>query len=214
MYDDLDPLMEKYGIDALLTSGSAFDNPSIYWLTGFLSADEIIYLKNRGEEPLVAASFLAVERVKKESFITHTHDYSDVVVKLLHENKKVDDNMDQIYGSLLRAQFSGKVLGVPDEFPASYLLILQKMGYTVKVVRDLILEARARKSAKEIRTIKKAGDATTSAITQVVEMVKNSTIGANKVLMHKGNPLTVGMIKLALEHFLLDRGAEKVYINL
>ncbi|RDE16685.1 MAG: hypothetical protein C4K48_01275 [Candidatus Thorarchaeota archaeon] len=208
MYEDLDPLMERYGIDALLTCGSAFDNPSVYWLTGFRSTDEIIYLKNRGDAPLVAASFLALERVVKESFITHTHDFTDVVLKILHENKKVNDNMDQIYGSLLRAQFSGKILGVPDEFPASLLVMLQKMGYTVKVVRDLVLEARARKSVKEIKTIKKAGDATTGAIMQVVEMVKNSTIGANKVLMHKGNPLTVGMIKLALEHFLLDRGAE------
>jgi len=208
MLDDLDPLMEKYGIDALLASGSAFENPNLLWLTGFRSADEITYLKNRGEEPIVASSFLALERVRKESFITRTHDVTDVVVKILQENKVVADNEDQIYGSFLKAQFSGKILGVPDDFPASDLVMLQEMEYTVKVVRDLVRQARARKSTKEIRTIKKVGDATTSAITQVVDMVKNSTIGANKVLVHKGKPLTVGIIKLALEHFLLDQGAE------
>jgi Xaa-Pro aminopeptidase len=208
MLDDLDTLMEKYDIDALLASGSAFETPNILWLTGFRSADEIIYLKNRGDVPIVAASFLAAERVPKESFITRIHDYTDVIMKLLQENKAVIDNMDKIYGSLLTAQFSGKTLGVPDDFPASLLVMLQKMGFTVKVVRDLVREARARKSSKEIKIIKKAGDATTGAIAQVVEMVKHSSIGANKVLMHKGKPLTVGMIKLALEHFLLDKGAE------
>ncbi len=208
MLDDLDPLMEKYEIDALLATGSAFENPNIYWLTGFRSADEIIYLKNKGDEPLVAAWLLALERVQKESFITKTHDATDVVLSLLNQNKVVDDNMDKVYASLLKAHFSGNTLGVPDDFPASKLLMLQKMGYDVKVVQDLVLEARARKSPIEVKSIKKAGDATTGAIVRVVEMVKNSKIGPNKSLQYKGTPLTVGMIKLALEHFLIDEGAE------
>lgn len=208
MQNDLDPLMEKYGIDALLTEGSAFDNPNIYWLTGFRSSDNIIYLKNKGEESLVASAFLALERVKKESPIKHTHDLSEVHLNLLKENKKIRDNLDIPYGDFLKKQFSGKVLGVPDEFPASLLVMLQGMGYDIKVVRDIVLEARATKSAKEIEIIKRAGDATTDAITQVIEMVKNCEIGANKVLMHKGEPLTVGKVKLALDHFLLDKGAE------
>jgi Xaa-Pro aminopeptidase len=208
MYEDLNPLMEECGIDALLTTGNAFESPNVYWLTGFRSGDEIIYLKNRGDDPIVAASFLALERVQKESFITRTHDVSDVMLRLLHENKVISDNMDQVYESLLKTHFSGQILGVPDEFPASKLVMLQKMGYTVKVVEDLVLEARARKSQKEIKTIKKAGDATTGAIARVVGMVKNSKIGPNKTLLYKGAPLTVGMIKLTLEHFLLDEGAE------
>ena len=85
MQDDLDPLMEKYEIDALLTNGNAFENPNIYWLTGFRSSDDIIYLKNRGEEPLAASAFLAIERVKKESFIKKTHDLSEVYLQLLKE---------------------------------------------------------------------------------------------------------------------------------
>ncbi len=117
MQKDLDPFMEKYGIDALLTNGSAFDNPNIYWLTGFRSSDNIIYLKNKGEEPLVASAFLALERVKKESLIKRTHDLSEVYLNLLKENKKIRDNLDRPYDDLLKKQFSGKVLGVPDEFP-------------------------------------------------------------------------------------------------
>ncbi|MCK5264287.1 MAG: aminopeptidase P family protein, partial [Candidatus Thorarchaeota archaeon] len=208
MQNDLDPLMEKYGIDALLAEGSAFDNPNIYWLTGFRSSDNIIYLKNKGEEPLVASAFLALDRVKKESLIKRTHDLSEIYINLLKENKKIRDNLDRPYNDLLKKQFSGKVLGVPDEFPASLLVMLQGMGYDIKVVRDIVSEARATKSAKEIEIIKRAGDATTDAITQIIEMVKDYDIGANKVLMHKGEPLTVGKVKLALDHFLLDKGAE------
>ncbi|MCJ7817223.1 MAG: Xaa-Pro peptidase family protein [Candidatus Thorarchaeota archaeon] len=208
MHDDLDPLMEKYGIDALLTEGNAFGNPNIYWLTGFRSSDSIIYLKNRGEEPLAASAFLAIERVKKESFIKKTHDLSEVYLQLLKENKKIRDNMDRAYDDLLKKQFSGKLLGVPDEFPASLLVMLQEMGYEIKVVRDLVSEARATKSTKEIEIIRKAGNATTDAISHIIEIVKDCDIGSNKVLMYNGEPLTVGIVKNILDHFLLDRGAE------
>ena len=208
MHDDLDPLMEKYGIDALITDGNAFKDPNIYWLTGFRSSDDIIYLKNKGEEPLVASAFLAIERVRKESFIKKTHDLSEIYIQILKENKNRRDNMDRAYGDILKNQFSGKVLGVPDEFPTSLLVMLQKMGYEIKVVRDLVSEARATKSAKEIEIIKKAGKATIDAIAHIIEIVKDSDIGANKILMHNGEPLTVGRVKNILAHFLLDRDAE------
>ncbi|MHA2152824.1 MAG: M24 family metallopeptidase, partial [Candidatus Thorarchaeota archaeon] len=98
--------------------------------------------------------------------------------------------------------------GVPDEIPASIMSLLQKHGYDVKVVRHLIPDARATKTSDEIKMIKKAGDATVGAISNVVEMIKDCDIGANKTLMHEGSPLTVGQVKLTLEHFLLDQHAE------
>ena len=118
------------------------------------------------------------------------------------------ENRDALIGPMLRDEFTGKTLGVPDELPASVLDILQKLGYDVKVVRDLVPDARATKSSEEIRTIKKAGDATVGAISKVIEMIKDSDVGPNKTLMYKGTPLTVGQVKLALEHFLLDKNAE------
>ncbi len=208
MIDDLDPLMEKYGIDALLTYGNAFENPDLYWLTGFLSADNITYLKNKGDEPIVATAFLTVERVRKESFIKRTHDFSEIYRQILRENKKIRDNQDREFEDLLKKQFSGKVLGVPDDFPASFLIMIQKMGYEIKVVRDLVTEARATKSEKEIKIIKRAGKATTDGISHIIELVKDCDVGANKVLMHKGEPFTVGKAKRILDHFLIDRDAE------
>lgn len=208
MLDDLDLLMEKYEVDALLVYGNAFGNPNIYWLTGFRSPDYITYLKNADEEPLVASAFLTLNRVKKESFITRTHDLTEIYLQILRENKKIMDNQDRLFNDLLKTEFSGGVLGIPADFPADLLVILQKLGYTLKVVRDLVLEARATKSSKEIKMIQKAGAATTAAISKVVDMVKDSEIGPNKTLIYQREPLTVGRVKLALEHFLLDCNAE------
>ncbi|MFX1578876.1 MAG: M24 family metallopeptidase [Promethearchaeota archaeon] len=208
MLDDMDALMEKYAIDGLFSYGSPFDSPNLLWLTGFRSGDNIYYLHNRGEDGIIGASFNTLDRVKKESFVKRTYDLSELVVGLLRENKQIMKNRDALIGPMLRENFNGTVLGVPDEVPASILVILQRLGFEVKVVEGLVPDARATKSSEEIKTIKKAGDATVGAIKRVIEMIKDSDVGPKKTLMHDGSPLTVGQMKLALEHFLLDRNAE------
>ncbi|MFX1560439.1 MAG: M24 family metallopeptidase [Promethearchaeota archaeon] len=208
MLDDIDALMEKYGIDGLFTYDNPFSSPNLLWLTGFRSGDNIIYLRNKGEKGMIGAPFNTLDRVKKESFVNRTYDLSEHIVQLLKENKQVVENRDALIKPMLREEFSGKVLGVPDEIPASILVIVQNLGYDVKVVRELVPDARATKSPEEIKKIKKAGDATVGAISKVVEMIKDSNVGANKTLMYEDKPLTVGQVKLALDHFLLDKNAE------
>ena len=145
MLQDLDSLMEKYEIDALLATGNAFENPNIFWLTGFRSPDAIVYLKNKGEEALAAAALNTIDRLARESFIKRTHDFSDVYLAILREGLGVTKNWDRLYKSVLDAEFSGERLGVPDELRASHLMTLLSLGYKVKVVPDLLREARATK---------------------------------------------------------------------
>ncbi|MGY5855352.1 MAG: Xaa-Pro peptidase family protein [Candidatus Thorarchaeota archaeon] len=208
MLDDMDALMEKYEIDGLFTFGSPFDSPNLLWLTGFRSGDSIFYLQNKGEQGIIGSMFNALDRVKKESFVKNTYDLSDLVIQLLKENKQIKENRDSLIRSMIGDSFTGKTLGVPDEIPASLLVSIQKLGYDVKVVDDLLPDARATKTSEEIKMIKKAGDATVGSIKRVVEMIKDSDVGAKKTLMYEGKPLTVGKVKLALEHFLLDKNAE------
>ncbi|MFW9808573.1 MAG: hypothetical protein ACFFE6_04240, partial [Candidatus Thorarchaeota archaeon] len=200
--------MEKYEIDGIFTYDSPFNSPNLLWLTGFRTSDHILFLKNKGEEGVIGASFNQLDRVKNESFIKRVYDVTEYKVQLLKENRVVSDNEDAFIAPMLRDEFAGKTLGVPDEIPASILVILQKLGYDIKVVRDLLPDARATKSASEIKMIRKAGDATVGAIKEIIDLVKDTDIGPNKTLTHNGKPLTVGQIKIALEHFLVDRYAE------
>jgi Xaa-Pro aminopeptidase len=200
--------MEGEEIDALLAYGNAFEVPDMYWLTGFRSSDNIIVFKNRGEETIVASAFHTIERVVKEGFIKKTFDLSEVIRDLMREGQRPQNRPDMIYGKILKELFTGKVIGVPDHLPVRVLLAIQELGYEVKSVPDLLLQARATKSSREIKMIEKAATATTAAMIRAVEMIKDSDIGSNKTLMHNGSPLTVGQIKLALEHFLVDQYAE------
>ncbi|MFX1369727.1 MAG: M24 family metallopeptidase [Promethearchaeota archaeon] len=208
MLEHLNSLMEKYDVDAILATGSAFEVPDVFWLTGFRSSDVIDYLHVKGEAPVVISGLKALGRVQNESFVKKTYDLSDVYMEVINAGKRIKDNLALLYGKFLPELFDGKVIGVPRSFPSNVLITLQDLGYEVKAANDLFLDGRATKSDRELKLIKKAGDATMGAISQVVDMIKDSDIGSNKVLIHKGEPLTVNTVKLALEHFLLDRGAE------
>ncbi|MFW9800177.1 MAG: M24 family metallopeptidase, partial [Candidatus Thorarchaeota archaeon] len=124
------------------------------------------------------------------------------------ENKRIPEHLDVVFQEVLSSIFSGKTIGIPENTTAKVLTIVQQLGYEVKVVDDLMMEARATKSEGEVKAIKKAGDATIGAMTSVLEMVKDSDIGPNKTLMYNGKPLTVRDVKLALEHTLLDNDAQ------
>jgi Xaa-Pro aminopeptidase len=208
MIDDLDALMEDEGVDAILAEGHGFEVPDIYWLTGFLSPDSISVLKNIGEDVIVATGFNTLDRVTKESHVKRTHDLSETYLMLMRNQQRAIDNPDAIYKDFLANQFSGTIIGVPSHLPAHVLIAIQKLGYEIKVVPHLLKNARATKTAKEVKMIKNAGAATINAISVVAELIKDADVGANKILMLKGNPLTVAELKMKLDHTLLDFRAE------
>ena len=82
----------------------------------------------------------------------NTYDLSDLVIQLLKENKQIKENRDSLIRSMIGDSFTGKTLGVPDEIPASLLVSIQKLGYDVKVVDDLLPDARATKTSEEIKS--------------------------------------------------------------
>ncbi|TFG05916.1 hypothetical protein EU538_10975, partial [Candidatus Thorarchaeota archaeon] len=208
MLEDLDSLMEAAGVDAIVAQGNAFEVPDIFWLTGFRSPDSVIYVKNRGEKGVVAAYFHTLERIKKEGHIDETLDLTELYSDLMKEGKRASDHPEIVYGKVLGELFSGDVIGIPNHLPADVVLAIQGLGYPIKVTPDLVKDARGTKSAREVKTIKKAGDATVAAIKQVIDLINNTEIGPNKKLLHQKDPLTVGKLKFTLEHALLDYGAE------
>lgn len=208
MLQDLDPLMEQAGVDAIVAEGNAFEVPDIFWLTGFRSPDSVIYFKNRGETGVVAAYFHTLERIKRESHIEQTLDMTELYTDLISDDKRPYYHPEVVYRKVLGDLFHGDVIGIPDHLPARVVLAIQALGYNIKILPDLIKDARGTKSDEEIKTIKRAGDATVDAIKKVIDLINDTEIGPNKKLLYEQRPLTVRQVKLALEHALLGHGAE------
>jgi Xaa-Pro aminopeptidase len=208
MIDDLDGLLEQEGVDALIAYGTAFEVPDILWLTGFRSPDLVTVVHNRGEETIVAAAFNTVERIEKEGSVKRTHDLTALFRSLMEKGVRASNSPEIVYKALLGEVLSGDIIGVPDHLPASHLIAIQKIGYKVKPVPDLLMEGRATKSPREVKLIKQAGNATISAVSKVTDMIRDADVGANGSLLMNGTPLTVRDIKNTLDHTLLDYDAE------
>ncbi len=206
--EDLDRLMETEGVDAIVFEGNAFEKPDVFWLTGFRSSDTILCLHQVGEETVVGAAYHTLTRLLKETRIRKTFDLTEIHNQLKAENRRILEFQELIYGPFLREHFTGRVIGVPDHAPASIVIALQRLGYTVKVVPYLLKNARARKSTEETRAIQKCNEATVDALKVVVEIIKDSEIGPNRTLIYDGGPLTVQHLKLAVDRKLLEMSAE------
>ena len=208
MIGDIDRLLEEAGVDALIAYGTAFEVPDILWLTGFRSPDLVTVLHNRGKETIVAAAFNTVDRIKKEGSVKRTYDLTALYRSLMEKGVRASNNPEIVYKALLGEVLSGTIIGVPDHLPASHLIAIQNLGYKVKPVPDLLMEGRATKTPREVKLIKQAGAATISAVSRVINIIKDADVGANGSLLVKGNPLTVQDIKHTLDHTLLDYDAE------
>ncbi len=209
MKQDIDKLMDLFDLDVILHSGSGFISPTIYYLTGFLSPDEITYVKHKDSEPMVVTAFNTCERVKKQTEIKNVKDITEIYVKMMSEGINIRENIEMILKSWVPKEIpEGSTIGVPDDFPATKLLILQKFGYNVKAVPNFFNILRETKSIDEINKIREAVDADIKTFEKVIDIINNSEIGDNNILYYENKKLTVGYIKRVIEHTLLDNDSE------
>ncbi len=200
--------MEIEGVDAVVLEGNSFEKPDVFWLTGFRSSDTIVCLHAVGEETVVGASYHTLTRLLKESFIRETFDLTEIHNRLKAERRRILENQELVYGPLLREHFTGRVLGVTEDTPASVVIALQRLGYTVKSVPYLFKSARARKDQREVAAIQKCNRATVDAFNAILDIINDSETGPNRTLIYNGSPLTVGHLKMTVDRVLLENFGE------
>ena len=65
MKPDLDALMQKRNLDAIVVFGNAEDNPPMYYLTGGGHVNSAILIKKRNEEPILFCNVMEREEAVK-----------------------------------------------------------------------------------------------------------------------------------------------------
>ena len=166
MKKDLDALMEKAGLDALLISGAAARNPAMYYFTGNIHMGMGMLIKPRGQEPVLfcnpmereeaARSGLKIENYAKYNMMELTAEAEGNVAlahakryQLMLEEVGVTEGRVSIYG-LLDAPYSFEVFNA-----------LQKIMPEIEVVGEVgssvLLSARETKDEEELEHIRQMG---------------------------------------------------------
>ena len=217
MKTDLDRLMGERNLNALLVTGPAQYNPSMYYMTGGVHLTKADLIKGVGKEPILYYNSMERDEAAKTGLATknlNTFNY----MSLLKEA-----NGDHIFASAKRYQMmlteqgitSGRmVLYGKIEAGASYGVFhaLQKLMPELEIVGEgsdsLLLEAMSTKNEAEIEQIRAMGKITTKVVGNVADFLSSHKAKEGRLVKSDGMPLLIGDVKRLINLWLAENGAE------
>lgn len=217
MKHDIEALMQKNGVDALLIMGSAQHNPPMVYFTGIRHVNHADLIKKRGENGVLFHA--SMERDEAASSGLNTISYDQYPSSALFE--EADGDFIKAMAIRYKKMFSecgiskGKVAlygntDVGEKF--AVLTQLQKMLPELELIGyiqdPIIMTSMMTKDDQELARIRKMGVITTSVVSKVAEFL-SSQKSKNEILIDENSkPITVGQIKSKINLWLAEAGAE------
>lgn len=208
MRSDLDNILAEKNAEALFLYSDSHRDANMFYLTNFLAPDPFIYLIRTDNEPIIVVSQMEYSRAQKQSIIKDVKSYFDYnYLKVIKSAKE-----PHLGGMKFIAKVAEKELGkgtricVPPDFPVLLADVLRKEGLTIEPMLGVVEKARETKDKQEVETIKQIQQVNEKVTSQAIEMIANSEVGANKVLLYNGKPLTVGAVKSFFGRQFLEYG--------
>jgi Xaa-Pro aminopeptidase len=218
MKTDLNRLMQEYNLDAILITGPAQHNPTMYYLTGGGHLTNADLIKPRGGEPVLY--YNPMERDEAAATGLKTKNLVDYDLPALLKQADGDFANAQAlrYQQMLRDQSltSGRVsVYGKGEVGAMYAVLaaLQALMPDIEVVGEdarnsLMLAAMATKDETEIERIRQMGKVTTAVVGQVADFLASHKIKDEVLVKADGQPLTIGDVKGKINLWLAEKGVE------
>ncbi|MEK6256063.1 MAG: Xaa-Pro peptidase family protein [Chloroflexota bacterium] len=225
MKSDLDDLMTRNNIEALLITGPAQNNPTMYYMTGGGHLTNADLIKKRGEEPVLY--FNPMERDEATRTGLKTRALSDYPMKPLMKKA----NGDMLVAAAMRYRDMLADLGIKKGKVAVYGLVdagaayglfthLQRLVPDLEIVGEagsleihgasgtsLILEAMETKDEVEVEHIRKMGKITVEVVDQTAKFLQSHKSQNGELVKADGQPLTIANVKAKIDLFIAERGA-------
>jgi Xaa-Pro aminopeptidase len=211
LFDEFDDEMRRHDLDTVVVLGeSTLGNPELAYVTGTMIPRGGIFLKRRGQRPLLVVSNIDVGSAKRGR-IRNVRTYSDYdyekLVKLHGRERGYIKFLDLILQSL---RTRGNI-GIYSRNEFSHLLSvadsLRKLGYRVVGETDasLIESLRETKDPQEIDRIRDVGTRAARVVEGTLEMLRRCSIGSGKLRLER-RTLTVSMVKSKINVLLAEEG--------
>jgi Xaa-Pro aminopeptidase len=173
--------------DTFLIIDSSEDNADLYYRTGFLVPDPVVFIEHGGERVLVLSD-LELGRGKREARVDSVLSLSEYKRRLsTREQKRA--GLIGIVNLILKERRIRKVV-VPGRFPIRYADELRKLGYRVDYKREEpFFQERLRKTPEEVGFIRDSLRKTARVMRLAIRMIASSEIKRGR-LFFNGAPLT------------------------
>lgn len=217
MKKDLDAIMKKQGIDALIVSGPAQHNPAMVYFTGVAHITNADLVKKVGQPPILFHP--PMERGEAMNTGLATRNYNDYPIKTFMEQASGKRNLAAglRYKKMLEdcGLTKGKVAlyGIVEQgFSFTLFQMLQELmpgiEFTGFIQDELLQQAMMTKDEEEIKRIRRMARITVDTVTKTRDFLAGSKVKDGVLLDDHGNALTIGKVKSRIDLWLAEQGAE------
>ncbi len=211
---DLDTVMESKGVDALLALGeSTSNNPELLYLVGCSIPRGGIYVKRRGQEPILAVGETDLGSARS-SRVRCVKSFGDLGYYTLLAKDAKSAYIELIAKLLAEAGVTGKI-AIYGRHKANIILqvtsALQQRGLTVlqEAQPTLLEEVMMTKDESEVEAIRRVGEAACRVVEKIIEYLTACEHKGAK-LLYRGEELTVGRVKRLLRTLLAEHNLKPV----
>jgi Xaa-Pro aminopeptidase len=208
MRNNLESILVEKGAEALLLYSESQKDPNMYYLTKFLAPDPFIFLKKIESDPIIVINQMEYPRAQKQSIIEDVRSYLDYeYFKTVQSSKEPKLGTANFIAKVVKKELgAGTRICVPPNFPLSVADVLRSADLTIVPIFDVVEKARETKDKQEVETIKEIQRVNEKTTSEAIQLIGESDVGNNKILLIDGKPLTVGKIKSFFGCKLLENG--------
>jgi Xaa-Pro aminopeptidase len=194
---ELDQILAENGADALLLYSDSQKDANMYYVTNFLAPDPFIYLKKADEQAVIVVSQMEYSRAQKQASVKDVKSVQDYdYLRVVKTAKNPQLGPIKFIANVAKHELGKKAkICVPPNFSVMVADVLRTEGLTVLPMFDVIEKARETKDPQEVQTIKQIQRVNEKITGEVIDLIAGCEVGANKMLLCNGEPLTVGKVK-------------------
>jgi Xaa-Pro aminopeptidase len=217
MRSDLDTLMSKKKIDALLVTGPTQHNATMVYFTGVTHITHALLLKRRGKAPLLLHP--PMERDEAANTGLMLRNFNDYPQALFLKDAGGDGDLAaalRLKKILADAGITKGTLALYGQIDlgtgwALYSKLRQAMP-EINLVGfpqdELLMQAMMTKEADEIDHIRRMGKITVDVVAETADFLSSRKVKKGVLRKKNGDPLKIGDIKRKIDLWLAEQGAE------
>jgi Xaa-Pro aminopeptidase len=186
----------------LIVAPSDTDADMLY-ATRIFIGDPFIFLQQNGKRTLVLSD-LEIDRATKNAKADEFVMFNQLEREVQGRDKKVPP-YEKVLAHFLTKRGVKRAL-VPANFPLGYANEIKRNGIALKTSNGLFWPAREKKTADEIRLLKRALRVTETGMRRGMEILKASKPGGGKKLKWSGKTLTSEVLRAEIDSAILRAG--------
>ena len=207
MKSDIDALMEKKNLDAIMVLGNAENNPPMYYLTGGGHVNSAILIKKRKEDPILFCNMMERDEAAKSNLSVVPMKYAPMEMFLNEQGKQAMADAGITAGRVgVYGQTNLSIaLGIIDHLEQA----LPGLTFVGEGIHDNIFSsAMESKGQEEVARIRMMGAFTTEVVGLTADYLTSCEVREDEVLLkEEGTPLTIGDVKQKVNLWLAERSA-------